>query len=559
MANVFDQFDAPKKTGGANVFDQFGDAVTPVHEAPPVQAQGIGQVAPATRTDRFVKGATDLVEGGAQLLANAMPASIVERINKLNNELADLGIVGRIPEGGMNQLVAENEAAYQASRKAAGSTGIDAYRLAGNIASALPLAAGIPAAATTAGRVAMGAGIGGGQAALQPVTEGDYWTEKTKQAGTGGAFGAAIPLAGAALSRVISPKASVDAGLKALRSEGVKPTIGQALGGRMASAEERLQSVPILGDMIHRAKGQTLGTFNKAAINRALAPIGEKIDDIGQSGVDKAHKMLSQYYDDALDKIKGVKFDAQFDAELIQLRQMSENLLPGMSRKFGKYVDDVLLHRMSPSRSMLGDVFKKVDSELGQASSKFGKSAVASEQELGDALAQLQNILKQQAMRANPEAAKLLRAADTGWANLVRIERAAEAAKNAEGVFTPAQLNQAIRAMDTSVRHNAVARGKALMQDLGTAGQKVIGSKYPDSGTAGRLALGTAAVGAGYINPAIPIGLAAGGAAYTRPTQNALVRLIADRPAVAQNVANELRRLSPYLAVSAPVGNALLQ
>jgi len=516
-------------------------------------------VAPVSRLDRFLKGALDPVEGAAQLMANSLPSGFVERMNRINNAMADYGLTARIPEGGMNQLVAENEAAYQKGRAAAGSTGLDAYRLAGNIASTLPLAAAAPAAPTLAGRAAVGAVLGGTQGAVQPVTEGDYWAEKGKQAGIGTLVGGAAPVVLGGIARVVSPKASTDAGLQALRAEGVKPTIGQALGGRAASIEERLQSLPILGDMIHRARGQTLETFNKAAINRAVAPIGGSVDDIGQAGIDKAHTLLSQYYDDALAKIKGVKFDAQFDAELMRLKQMARNLLPAMSRKFGGYVDDVMQGRMSPNRSMLGDVYKKVDSEIGKAAAKYGKSSVASEQELGDALSQLQNLLKQQAMRTNPEAAKMIQAADAGWANLVRIEKAAEAAHNAGGVFTPAQLNMAVRSADTSVRRSAVARGKALMQDLGSEAQKVIGSKYPDSGTAGRVALGLGAVGSGYISPAIPVGLAAGGAMYTRPVQNALVAMVANRPQAAATAANSLRRLAPYLAISAPAGNALLE
>lgn len=97
------------------------------------------------------------------------------------------------------------------------------------------------------------------------------------------------------------------------------------------------------------------------------------------------------------------------------------------------------------------------------------------------------------------------------------------------------------------------------MQDLGSAGQKVIGSKYPDSGTAGRLALGGAAVGAGVINPAIPASLAAGGAMYTRPVQNALVRMITERPQSANVIAELVRRSSPYGAAAvAPLASSAL-
>jgi hypothetical protein len=369
--------------------------------------------------------------------------------------------------------------------------------------------------------------------------------------------GAAAPVVLSGLARVVSPKASVNPQLKALQAEGVNPTVGQALGGRAAIAEEKLQSVPILGDMIHRARNQTLESFNKSAINRALEPVGAKVEGIGHEAIRKAGDTLSQYYDDALNQVKGVRFDQRFDADLNQLKQMSGNLLPDMGRKFDKVLNDTVMGRMSPNRSMLADVYKSVDSDLGKIASRYSKSSTAAEQELGDALTQLQSLMKQQMMRANPQVADMVRRADRGWANLVRIEQAAKAAKNNEGIFTPAQLNSAIQMADDSVRGRAVSRGTALMQDLGGAGQKVIGSKYPDSGTVGRLALGGAAIGAGAINPAIPAGLAAGGAMYTRPVQNALVKMLTERPQSANAVADILRQISPYGAAAlAPLANS---
>lgn len=362
------------------------------------------------------------------------------------------------------------------------------------------------------------------------------------------AGGLLVPSSLRGAASIISPKASTNPQLQALRAEGVTPTIGQALGGRAAIAEEKLQSVPILGDMIHRARGQTLESFNKAAINRALAPVGKQTDKVGHEAIKEAGDVLSKTYNAALSQVKNVKFDAKFDADSMQLRQMANGLSSAMRNKFNHVFTENVVRKMGPQRSMLGESYKAIDSEIGGMASRYGKSSVASEQELGDALSQLQNLLKQQMMRSNPGVAEKLKAADTGWANLVRIEGAAKAAKNAEGIFTPAQLNAAIQLADKSVRGRAVARGTALMQDLGGAGQKTLGSKYPDSGTAGRLALGGAAVGAGAINPAIPASLALGGSMYTRPIQNALVRLLADRPEAAHLLARQLR---------APTGNAL--
>lgn len=502
---------------------------------------------------RFLKGAKDITDAGAQMITRALPESLVSAIGPTAEEI--------------DRDISNAEAEYQAARARTGSTGVDLARAGGNIAASYPLISAIPGGAAKGllPRMLQGSAAGTVAATMQPVdtTKGDFGEQKASQAKIGAVFGGLSPAVLGAVSRLVSPKASTDATLQALRGEGIKPTIGQALGGKFATAEEKLTSLPIMGDMIHRARGQTLQTFNNAAINRAVGQIGKKVEGAGHEAVKKAGDLLSKEYDDALSHIKGVKFDARFDMELENLKRMAQSLVPSMRNKFDKAVQDVLEHRMSPNRSMLADVYKRVDSEIGKISSRYGKSTVASEQELGDALAELQRMLKEQMMRSNPQAAARIKAADRGWANLVRIEQAAKSAKNAEGIFTPAQLNAAIQQADDSVRGRAVSRGTALMQKFGSRAQTVLGSKYPDSGTAGRLALGLGslgagggAVGAGFIEPttaAVTAGmLGTGGLAYTRPVQNALVKMLTERPEMAEPLALAIRRLGPASAVAAP-------
>lgn len=509
-----------------------------------------GKAKPSTRTDRLLKGVTDPIEGGAQLLTHVLPDSVVNAGNRLNNWLADkTGMVARIPSGGMDQLVSDNERAYQAQRAASGESGFDGYRTIGNVVSPanLAIASRVPMGATLASRIGLGA-VGGAASALPtPVTEGDYTDEKLKQVGMGAAFGGAVPAVTGAFARVVSPRASTNADLALLQSEGVRPTLGQTLGGRWNSLEEKAQSVPIMGDAIANARRATIEQFDKAAINRAANKVGVNIDEAGQNGVRRAGDALSQAYDDALSQIKVVKFDQQFAQDVQQLRGMAQNLTPDMRAKFNKTLNDILGGRMSGNGSMLGETYKKVDSEIGGLAAKFGKSSVASESELGDAFAQLQNLLKQQAMRSNPKAAEALQAADAGWANLVRVEGAAKAGKNADGMFTPAQLNSAIQQADGSVRGRAMARGTALMQDLANAGQNVIGNKVPNSFTTDRALIAGGGLGAGLVNPAIPAGLLGGAALYSPPAQALLRGLVSSRPQSAQPVADALRQASPFL------------
>lgn len=531
--------------------------------------------APLTRTERVMKGMRDPFDGGAQLLTNALPSGVVEAGNSLNNWLADkTGLVGRLPEGGVDQQVRQQEADYQARRSIGvpqgitnivsgvpAQAGFDGYRVLGNVASPanLAIAARVPQAATLAGRVGLGALGGGASAALNPITGDDFWSDKAKQVGTGAAFGAGMPLIASGIRSIISPKASTSAELQLLQKEGVQPTIGQTLGGWANRAEEKAMSVPILGDMISSAREKARTQFNKAAINRAVAPIGEKVDDVGQAGIKQAGDLLSKAYDDAINQVKVVKFDNQFGQELGQLRTMAQNMTPEMAKRFNGMVDDVLQPRVSANGSMLGSTYKQVDSKLGLEAAKFGKSPDPLHQELGDAFKQLQTLLKDQAARSNPAFADAMKKADKGWANLVRVEGAGKAAINSEGVFTPGQLNGAVRQADASVRGRAIGRGTALMQDLGNAGQTVLGNKVPNSGTADRLMLGGAGLGAYFINPAIPAGLLTGAGLYTAPVQNALRYAVTARPQGAQAVGNALLQASPRLIPgAAQVGLGLL-
>jgi hypothetical protein len=471
----------------------------------------------------------------------------------LNNWLADTtGLVGKIPEGGLNQQQAERNATYEANRAAAGETGFDGYRALGNILNPVALApvASLPRAASLAGRVAVGATSGAFGGALAPVNQGDFTEEKTRQLALGTLLGGAVPAAISGAARVISPNASKNANLALLKKEGVQPTIGQTLGGRWNAVEEKLTSLPVVGDMISKARTQAQEQFNTAAINRATGAVSVKVQGAGQAAVKEAGDVLSGVYDDAMNQIKVVKFDGRFANDVKHLQGMAQNLTPEMRNKFNTTLQNIVGGRMSGKGSMLGPTFKKVDSELGQLSARYGKSNIASESELGDALKQLQALLKQQAMRSNPDAAKALAAADDGWANLVRIEGAAKAAQNADGVFTPAQLNAAIRGADSSVRGRAVARGDALMQDLGNAGQAVLGNKVSNSHTVDRALMGAGALGSGFINPAIPAGLLGGAALYSNPIQRGLTFAVTARPQIAQPIAQTLRQ--------APAGLGLL-
>ena len=498
--------------------------------------------------ERLMMGLADPIQGGAQLLTKALPAGVVDAGNRLNNWLADkTGLVAKLPAGGVDQQTKERERAYEASKP----DGFDWARFGGNVASPANFAFGGAASlpSSLAARVAASGAAGAAGSALAPVAGDDFWSEKAKQVGVGGAFGAAAPVVGASLSRVISPNASVNPELELLRKAGVKPTIGQTLGGRWNAAEEKLTSLPIVGDAIANARGNALEQFNRAAINRAVEPIGAKVDDVGQVGVAKAGDLLSDAYNSAKARLGYFTMDAQGAGELTSLQRMAQNL-PGRERKSFNEVFDLVKSEISPNGSITADGLKRIDSKVGAAAARFGGASDAYQQQLGDALKELQRVVMENAKRAAPDVSADLAKADKGWANLVRLEGAAKSAKNSDGLFTPGQLNMAIQQADKSVRKRAVARGEALMQDLGTAGQNVLGNKVPNSFTTDRLMLGGGAAGAGayFIDPAVPLGLLGGAALYTSPAQSLLRGAVANRPQSAKAVAKAFKEAAPVLA-----------
>jgi hypothetical protein len=502
--------------------------------------------------ERFTQGLKDPIDAGAQLLTKMLPEGVVKAGNTANNWLADkTGLVGRLPDGGIDQQVKETGEKFK-------TDGIDWSRMAGNVLSPanLAIASKLPAAASLTGRVAQGAAGGAAMGALTPVTGGDFAEEKLNQIGTSAAFGGALPSVTGGLSRLISPKASVNPELALLKSEGVNPTLGQTLGGRFNTVEEKLTSVPILGDAISSARRKAQEQFNTAAINRATSPIGEKVENIGQQGVKEAGDLLSDVYKEALNKVKYVKFDQQFSSDLNQLKSMATGLEPKWESAFNKLISDKLGTRTSPNGSMLGDNYKNVISDLGTEVRKFEGMQNSASVDYANAVKQLQNLMQQQIGRGgDPVAAKMIRDADKGWANLVRVEGASTAAKNSNGVFTPAQLNMAVRQGDSSVRDRATARGTALMQDLGNAGQNVIGNKVPNSFTTDRALMSLGSLGSYAVNPAIPAALVGGAAMYSPLAQKALNAAITSRPQIAQSVAKRVRNSSPYLI---PAGAGLL-
>jgi hypothetical protein len=514
---------------------------------------------PSATAGGFAMGLGDIVHGGAQLLTKALPQSVVGAGDRLNNWLADkTGLVARLPSGGVDQQVREREAAYQAQRRGAGETGIDWARLAGNVVNPLTLATGAvsaPAAGAGLGlRMLSGASSGAAASALQPVAGDDYWRDKGAQVATGFAFGGAVPAAAAGVGRLISPAASTNPAVQALRNEGVRPTVGQALGGKFNAAEEKLMSVPWAGDAIRNARERGAEDLQRAVGQRALEPLGLKMPNLsGREAVRHVETTLGKAYDDLLPKLTW-QADAPFAQQALSLRQMVNTgaMKPDAVESFNRILQSEVLSKMQGQNAMTGQTFKGVEANLSTMARRLGASTDYDQRLLGDAVKELQSAMRDALQRSNPQAQQELSAINQGWATFKRMQRAASYVGADDGAFNAAQLQSAVRAMDSSKDKARFSRGDALLQDLSDHAKTVMGAKVPNSGTTDRAAL--LGLPAYFFDPHVAAGVLAGPALYSAPGQALLGGLVASRPALAQPVAGLLNQAAPMLG---PAGGLL--
>lgn len=515
-----------------------------------------------TRSDQFTKGLRDPIDAGAQLLTNVLSKSVVNAGNLINNWLANkTGLVGKLPEGGVDQLVRSAEQQYETQRKAQGDAGIDWYRMLGNIASPanLAIASKMPKALSLAGKVKTGVIGGSASGALTPVSEGDFIPEKLKQISLSGLTGGILPALTSAGGKIINPNASNNAKLELLKSEGIQPTIGQSLGGFANRFEEKLTSVPILGDAIAAARTRSNTQFEKAAYNRALTPIGKSLPAgvSGRDAVDFAQKELSNQYDAVLNKIGAIKPDQLFNKNVLKLQNMVNSLgIPESEKdKFAMTMNNIA-SSIDDNNVITSDAYKLLESRLTSTAKKLYSSSNIYEGEIAPAVKQLKKELTDMLKRQAGENADELKSVNTGWANFKRAQKASSFLGAEGGEFTPSQYLNAVKSLSNI---NQFAKGSALNQDLADAGKIILGNKIPDSGTAGRLALGLGGLGAGAFNIGIPISLLGGASLYTPQAQRGLNWLISSRPESAKTAANILQRTTPFVVpASSQISSGLL-
>jgi hypothetical protein len=256
MSNPFDQFDeapAPAATA-ANPFDQFDSQPTPAKEPT--------KTAPAdTFGRRLGLGVRDAVEGVAGVPYDAAGWALRKvgvPVNTLAENLDAIGLPRAETDG-------EKMASAIIQPVASTLTGQGVGRMMAGAAS--PVVAAVGNALTAQpGTQAVAAGVGGA-------------TQEATGSPTAGLVASmAVPFAGAALGRAISPNVlgniepARQAALDTLDHENVPYTLAQATGGRVARTfEDTLAKMPGSSGVQARVNDTQTEAFNRAATGRAEA------------------------------------------------------------------------------------------------------------------------------------------------------------------------------------------------------------------------------------------------------------------------------------------------
>lgn len=484
--------------------------------------------------------------------------------------------------GGADASTVRDEyAKYVAAREAQGDKASPVDEALGSMVTTAPLAA-------VEGPYAAGA-LGGALSSDAKDAKG-----VAADAATGALVGKAGNLAGRAIGSVVSPmfRPSVNKML----AEGVKLTPGQIMGGTAHKVEDVATSILGVGDIIGGAQKRAVESFNTAAANRALAPIGETLPaniKPGHDAVAYLQDRLGKEYDRITPQMN-VKPDAQLQTDLRGIMTHgSNNLPPEQAALLSKAVNEEILKPMTSgarglqpisgtvgTRKILGpmgqrgtaafsvpapapvggsgDVVKTIDQFLNSTRKRYGVSTDPHDQLYAHYLDALQDAVHGAAARQNPALAKQLQATDQAYAQLTRMEPASATAK--DGVFTPEQLATSTRKMDPTIRKRGSAAGDAKMQDLAEAGRDTITRTIGESGTASRAAINVAAAAALHgaaptlsINPLAAAGVAGLTSLYTKRGGAIARAAMTARPSVAPAIRQGIQAANPTISRAAAI------
>lgn len=405
-----------------------------------------------------------------------------------------------------------------------------------------------------AGRASLG-GAGGAAIADVGYAKPDEKLDP-KRTATAAAIGGAIGPVIQGGTEIVAPQISRAAQL--LINNGVRPTIGQLMGGAAKATEEKATSIPLVGDLIKSNQRAAVEQFNRATFNNVLRPLGVEVDTaqpVGREGYQHVQQILSDEFNRILPHLT-LTADTPFQGAMNNISQAAAGLPAEQAQQYTRLMEQEFVGKLTQDPTgawiMDGRTFKGVEGEISRVIGELRSDPSFNQRELGrvlqDTLAETRGALQRQ----NPAHADELAAVNEGWARFTRLRDAMSKLGAPDGIFTPAQLLNAVKSGDKSRGKGAFAGGGAMMQDLAEAGKGVLGNTYPDSGTAGRAMIGALGLGgAAHFEPHTAAALGATTIPYLPYVRNWF------SSPLAQDAGAVLRQINPAAASQAPRSEAL--
>lgn len=484
---------------------------------------------PTSLGQRILTGLADPIIGAGQIMDRVLVNPIRQAISPGASSMSD--------------VVQARDAEYVAPE------GLDLGRMAGNVINPVSWVGGGPVLKKSLQALASrGAQVGAIQAGLAPTTSEDFWTEKAKQAGMGAAFGGVIPIATRAGASVVGGLPATPEARELMR-QGVQPTVGQGLGGIANDLEQRLTSVPILGDVIQGARNRAQNDFQTRALQRATTGSTD-IPNISfqvAKTVEDANKLASQLYDDVVPALKP-HMDAVTKAHQ-GLQTAVQN--PRLTAEGRKQLQSLTKSYLANFGKMSGADIKQLDSQMGYDIRRYAQGD-PNHKAIADGLQEIQAGFRE-GLEAGlpPELQGNLKEANKIFRNLIPFNKAASA--RADEKVLP-------RALQKASARQARVDSSRYMDELIDPAVAVLPNTVPDSGTAGRMLLNLATLGGGAATGYLPLAASLGAGAVgavgaTRPVQKAMLGGYGPQAAARAVVP----KLDKYVVTQAQILAALLR
>jgi ribosomal protein L17 len=331
------------------------------------------------------------------------------------------------------------------------------------------------------------------------------WSPAAKTVGTTltqGALQLAGAKGGAKMAEtpgVLKPKGPSPS-VKMLADKGVTMTPGQIKGGATNAIEQKLTSLPIIGDVIKSARGKSVEQFSQATVQDALTDIGETLPKSlkGHDAVAHAGEKFNEAYDKILPKLKGdlTAGTQPLGIELNNIKSMSVQALPAeQGAAVARFIDQDIIAKFKNGTTASGAELQEIRENLRHEIESYQKSNVPADRKVALALITAREAMDKMIEQVNPKYAAEYAKIRSGYAKFSIAEAASSLKGAKEGVATPSQYTGAVRAKDASKNKRRFAQGRANQQPLAKAGSKVLAGDEPDSGTAGRVGMASLVTG----------------------------------------------------------------